>query len=133
MKKKISAVWLLAGVLALAGCGDKAATNSSLVDTGGSETSSDTVSTEAAADVVNGGFETGDLSGWTVNGTAFTADDVTDVASFADGVTPDKVGEKYYAGATGSLPSFIGSMVSAPFELGGLGFVCFILGAIMEM
>ena len=132
MKKKISAVWLLAGVLALAGCGDKAATNSSLVDTGGSETSSDTVSTEAAADVVNGGFETGDLSGWTVNGTAFTADDVTDVASFADGVTPDKVGEKYYAGATGSLPSFIGSMVSAPFELGGLGMVSLKMGAMKD-
>lgn len=134
MKKGLSTVFFFAaGALMLTACGDQTSSTSPSTpgDTGsGGESESSKV--PVATDVTNGGFEAGDLTGWTTTGTAFSDDDVTDAATFKDNVTPAKVGEKYYAGATGSLPSFIGSMVSDPFELGGMSMLTLKMGAMKD-
>ena len=137
MNKRLSSVLSLAlGALALASCGGKGASSSSSspsgTGSGGEGSSSDVSEGEIALDVINGGFETGDLTGWTTTGTAFSDEDVTNADSFGDLTAPQKVGEMYYAGGSATLPSFIGTMVSDPFVLGGMGMVTLKMGAMKD-
>ena len=137
MNKRLSSVLSLAlGALVLASCGGKGASSSSSSPSGtgsvGEGSSSDVSEGEIALDVVNGGFETGDLTGWTTTGTAFSDEDVSSADSFGDLTAPQKVGEMYYAGGSATLPSFIGTMVSDPFVLGGMGMVTLKMGAMKD-
>ncbi|MCR5153661.1 MAG: hypothetical protein K6B75_02325 [Lachnospiraceae bacterium] len=87
----------------------------------------------ASNDIVNGSFETGDLTGWLIlEGTAFKRTSVapstqmywTDRSVYADG--------NYYIDGNnnGEIPeSATGSMRSTKFTLGGDGYISFMIGA----
>lgn len=136
MKKKMSTLFLgLASAALLASCGG-GETPTSSAPAAGSEPSGETSSSIPSGtindDVVNGGFETGDLTGWHATGTAFSEGDVTNASSYKDGVSIGKEGTYSFAGGSDSLPSFIGTLTSDPFELGGLGMLTLKMGAMAD-
>nr|WP_286672279.1 GH32 C-terminal domain-containing protein [Cohnella hashimotonis] len=75
--------------------------------------------------LINPGFETGDLSGWTIEGDAF-ADAVTDQSSFGDPQTPFGKEGKYHVSGYSKADTGTGTLTSNPFRLGGTGFVSFL-------
>jgi hypothetical protein len=82
--------------------------------------------------IVNGSFETGDLTGWTMTGDAFTL--VTDVVQEWFGSYYDIDGTYYFntwkqGDAGGAGESGTGTLTSSVFELSGTGYVTFMLGA----
>lgn len=116
-KMKFSALAGLLSVAALAGC------------TGGGDHSGDsTGSGEIPTTITNGGFEEGNLSGWTRTGMAFSASDVTD-ADTVNGVTVNKEGTYFLNGNHSSLASARGTLRSPTFKLTGTGYVGFKIGA----
>ena len=119
----------LAFVFAGAACGDKGESGSQ--PNAGSDLNppaEEEISTELY-EIKNGGFEDGDLKNWTATGDAFSALGVSDSATTEDGQENNKSGkyafEKYNE-------SGVGSLLSAPFKLGGSGFITFKLGGGMN-
>lgn len=84
------------------------------------------------SDILNGGFETGDLTGWKTAG---------DMAFDVDGVVEDekveglgfsvggKVGTYYFNGLAATNATSTGTLTSEPFTLGGTGKIGFKIGA----
>jgi uncharacterized protein len=90
-------------------------------------TSTPTTTTQTLAPLLieNGGFEAGNISGWTVlSGTAFSNDAVTNQTSY-NGVPYGKSGT-YLLGKT--VDELIGKMASSIFTLTGSGYITFKLG-----
>ncbi len=77
--------------------------------------------------VINGGFETGDLSGWMVlSGNAFVDGGVSDSDYIEGSVNANKDGDHFYGIHDEAA---VGMMVSDSFVLGGSGYISFRLGA----
>ncbi|WP_336785179.1 S-layer homology domain-containing protein [Paenibacillus sp. MMO-177] len=77
--------------------------------------------------IENPGFETGDLSGWTVEGDAFTGA-VTNEATFGDDLKPFGQEGTYHVSGYGRADEQTGMLTSNPFRLSGNGFIHFLLG-----
>ena len=85
----------------------------------------------AADDIVNGDFEEvseGNWVGWTREDAAFNFRGVVSDEK-AGGVTMEKSGDYYFAGAVGGNPAMRGTLTSDVFKLGGNGFITFKIGA----
>jgi len=81
-------------------------------------------------DVFNGGFEMGDVQGWWNNG---EPGHVTDADAFFSGVSYGKDGNFLYSGvedfgAGNGKEGNRGTLTSSTFEIGGTGFITFMLG-----
>ena len=81
-------------------------------------------------DVFNGGFEMGDVQGWWNNG---TPGHVTNADAFFSGVAYGKDGNFLYSGvedfqAGNGLEGNRGVLTSSVFEIGGTGYISFMLG-----
>ena len=83
-------------------------------------------------DIVNGGFEQGDFTGWKVAGDfAFDADGVVEEEAIEGlGVTvTGKVGKYYFNGLAATNATATGTLTSEPFKLGGTGKIGFKVGS----
>lgn len=83
-------------------------------------------------DILNGGFETGDFTGWTASGEyAFDADGVVkeEAVDGLDVTVTGKVGEYYFNGLAAANATSTGALQSDPFTLGGTGKIGFKIGS----
>ena len=91
------------------------------------------VEDETSNDIVNGGFETGDLSGWLIlDGTALTIANVVPTSQrYWDDRAVYGEGEYYLDGSNNgaTLESLTGAIRSTKFTLGGDGYISFMFGA----
>lgn len=77
--------------------------------------------------IPNPDFESGDLSGWTAEGTAFSQTNVVTDTDWGWGCCFNRQGDYHIWGAkTGDAPT--GTLSSAPFVLGGSGDISFLIG-----
>ena len=86
---------------------------------------------ESEYQVVNGGFETGDLTGWTMDGGIIGK--VTNANGWWDQNFPyNKKGQHLFTGiideGAGVLESNKGTLTSSPFTVGGSGWISYLLG-----
>ncbi|MBR2966857.1 MAG: hypothetical protein IKC52_05280 [Clostridia bacterium] len=86
---------------------------------------------ESPYQIVNGGFETGDLTGWTVEGQPIGQ--VTNAHGWwAENFPYNKKGAHLFSGivneSAGILESNTGAITSSPFVVGGSGYITFLLG-----
>ena len=86
---------------------------------------------ESEYQVVNGGFETGDLTGWTLSGDKIGV--VTNANGWwAENLPYNKKGAHLFSGivdeGAGVLESNKGTLTSSAFTVGGSGFITFMLG-----
>lgn len=81
----------------------------------------------AAADVVNGDFESGTLAGWTVSGSAFR-DAVTADAGYGWGCCFGQQGRFHAWGYRSDRDAGTGTLTSSVFRLGGSGHVSLLVG-----
>ncbi|HCT76620.1 MAG TPA: endo-inulinase [Micromonosporaceae bacterium] len=81
----------------------------------------------AASDIVNPDFETGNLTGWTATGSAFT-NGVTSQTGWGWGCCFGHHGTYHLWGFASSGDSATGTLTSSTFRLGGTGQVSFLLG-----
>jgi len=79
-------------------------------------------------EIANGGFDTGNICGWTAEGAAFTHSDITDqsIEWFGSLYIPE--GGYMYSSWKNSNESLTGTLTSTTFELGGIGYITFRLG-----
>ena len=81
--------------------------------------------------IVNGGFETGDLTGWTLEGEKIGQ--VTNASGWwAENLPYNKKGTYLFSGivdeGAGVLESYKGTLTSSAFTVGGSGYITFLLG-----
>ena len=86
---------------------------------------------ESEYQVVNGGFETGDLTGWTLSGQKIGQ--VTSASGWWNENLPyNKRGTYLFSGivdeGAGVLESYKGTLTSSAFTVGGSGYITFLLG-----
>ncbi|GAA1869628.1 LamG-like jellyroll fold domain-containing protein [Myceligenerans crystallogenes] len=87
------------------------------------------VQAAASATIENPGFETGDLTGWTVTeGDAFTDPHVSDATGWGWGCCFNPEGTYHLWGAATGGDAPTGRMRSSVFTLGGIGEISFLLG-----
>lgn len=89
-------------------------------------------SVTANEDIVNGGFENGDFSGWNAEGDfAFDAEGVVEAETVEglDVTVSGKVGTYYFNGLAAANATSTGTLTSEPFKLGGVGKIGFKIGA----
>lgn len=84
--------------------------------------------TNTSAEIENGGFESGNLDGWTKKGNAFQDCGVTSVSEIA-GEEVGFSGSYYFNGLESGLQSFTGTLRSSEFRIDGTGSIAFLLGA----
>ncbi|WP_251491452.1 GH32 C-terminal domain-containing protein [Actinacidiphila cocklensis] len=77
----------------------------------------------AAIDIVNPGFETGDLSGWTPSGTAFQAGSVSSDPGWGWGCCFNQQGTYHLWGFKAGGDAAVGMLTSDAFTLSGTGMV----------
>lgn len=100
-------------------------------DTGDSDSSpSDTNPDPNEFQIANGGFETGDLSGWDIiDGEAFSVDGISDDEMVNETVSYGKVGTYFFKGREiEGRDGYEGIMHSESFKVGGSGYITFYLG-----
>ncbi len=91
------------------------------------------VEDETSSDIVNGGFETGDLTGWLIlNGTAISRAGVVPTSQryWGDRAVYGE-GEYYFDGSNNGAiqENLLGAIRSTKFTLGGDGYISFMIGA----
>ena len=88
---------------------------------------------ETSNDIVNGGFETGDMSGWLIlDGTAITVAGIVPTSQrYWDDRAVYGEGEYYFDGSNNGATqeSLTGAIRSTKFTLGGDGYISFMFGA----
>ncbi|MYL21524.1 hypothetical protein GLW04_16590 [Halobacillus litoralis] len=95
-----------------------------------SEKALDEVPASSPETLENGGFETGDLTGWTTAGSAFSSG-VSEVETYWEGDSFDHEGKYHLWGFSEDVPDSdfrTGTLQSAPFTLSGQGKVDFLVG-----
>ncbi|WP_125776624.1 hypothetical protein [Antribacter gilvus] len=80
------------------------------------------------AQIVNPGFETGDLTGWTATGRAFTPAHVTNRTEWGWGGPFGHDGVYHLWGANNGTDNETGTLRSSTFTLGGTGVIEFLIG-----
>ncbi|MFA5421183.1 MAG: glycoside hydrolase family 125 protein [Bacilli bacterium] len=110
-------------------------TDPSSSSSGTSSTSSSGSSSSSTVDpseymIVNGDFETGDLTGWDiVDGEAFTDEGISDAEMVDETVSYGKVGTYFFKGREiEGRDGYEGRLRSSTFEVGGSGIITFYLG-----
>ena len=82
--------------------------------------------------LTNGGFETGDLTGWTLIGNLGAVSNNTNYwigdGESADGFAYGKVGEFLFDAYAGGVEGELGSLTSSRFVIGGSGFITYKIG-----
>ena len=86
---------------------------------------------ESENQIINGGFESGDLTGWTLDGQKIGQ--VTNASGWwAENFPYNKKGNYLFSGivdeGAGVLESATGSLTSSAFKVGGSGYITFLLG-----
>jgi len=133
---------LLLGAMALSACGSSlssisetpssiASSTSEVSSSSSSSTSSSSSSSSSIDETIysieNGGFETGDLSGWTIiSGTAFSPAGVSNDTMVNFSVSYNKQGTYFYKGVSQTSE---GIMHSSSFVIGGSGYITLRMGA----
>ncbi len=88
---------------------------------------------ETSNDIVNGGFETGDLTGWLIlEGTALSRAGIVPTGQYYwDDRSVYGEGEYYFDGSNNGATqeNLLGAMRSTKFTLGGDGYISFMIGA----
>ncbi len=105
--------------------------SNSISDTGSSpDSSSSTEPDPSQYQIVNGGFETGDLSGWDIlDGEAFTDEGISAETMVNDTIAFGKVGTFFFKGREiDGRDGYEGKLRSTTFEVGGSGIITFYLG-----
>ncbi|WP_125776626.1 GH32 C-terminal domain-containing protein [Antribacter gilvus] len=87
-----------------------------------------TYTEQSITEVVNGGFETGDLTGWTATGDAFSAAQVTDATDWGWGGPFGQDGQFHLWGAKDVPDAATGTLTSSTFTLAGTGAIEFLIG-----
>jgi len=87
-----------------------------------------TYTERAIGQIVNPGFETGDLTGWTATGQAFTAAQVTNRTEWGWGGPFGHDGEYHLWGANNGGDDKTGTLTSSTFTLTGTGVIEFLIG-----
>ncbi|AEG44848.1 GH32 C-terminal domain-containing protein [Isoptericola variabilis] len=87
-----------------------------------------TYAERSITEIANPGFETGDLTGWTGTGDAFTDAQVTDATDWGWGGPFGHDGTFHLWGARGGGDAPTGTLRSSTFTLGGSGAIEFLLG-----
>ncbi len=85
-----------------------------------------------ATEIENGGFETGDLSGWVIGTGGAFQDFGVFGNGMVDGQSVDHVGSYYFNGLEAGLQSFTGTLKSSVFKVSGVGHIAFLLGAMKD-
>lgn len=114
MKNLYKLSLLLASVMLLEACGANKPSSSS--NSGSSDL------------FTNGGFELGNLEGWSTTGMAFSDEDVTNESTI-NGVDSNKTGDYFFHGSKSSLASARGTLTSGVFRVDGTGYVSYKIGA----
>ncbi|WP_159881512.1 hypothetical protein [Paenibacillus puerhi] len=84
--------------------------------------------------IINGDFETGDLTGWTVvEGDAFSNETVVDTATFWDENIPFQHEGKYHLNGVITGEQKVGKLQSSTFRLSGDGTITFKMGAARDI
>ena len=135
MKKTFKTVLLIStSLLLLSACNDRAAFASGASKSVTQRTGEETSSNKKPSTLLNGGFETSDLSGWTIEyGDAFANDSVSSRKTFSYSYDVDhkdiEIGQEgnWYLDGKGFAQTYshgrIGAIRSSSFVLGGTGFI----------
>ena len=91
-----------------------------------------TVTAPSMYDVINGDFEEGNLCGWTPDGLAFSYKNVNDAEYFWETRPYNHNGDYHLDGFTGADEVEVGTLTSSTFELGGTGWITFMLAGGMN-
>ncbi|EFC82198.1 hypothetical protein [Parafrankia sp. EUN1f] len=87
-----------------------------------------TYTERSISQIVNPGFETGDLTGWTATGRAFSAAQVTNRTEWGWGCCFNPEGTYHLWGANNVSDNETGTLTSSSFTLGGTGEISFLIG-----
>lgn len=130
-------IFALLFTIILSGCNPIDSTTSSFTSddtnsdtTGGSTSTSDSTPNPDEYQITNGGFESGDLSGWDIlAGEAFTQEGISNAEMVSQSVSYGKVGTYFFKGREiDGRDGYEGRLRSTNFLVAGSGYLTFYLG-----